>query len=247
MIYSIIQFAVTAFLVVVGTHALNLGRDDLPVLALIIPALWILPERSRTGIILLGAMAVYGLTLSIQPLALSISVLVLFPLLMVVFSKRSSLGVLITSALIVVTLKIGIMVTQHAGKLDGSVWATCIQTFVVMVMWWAATNWQPTSQRRWWSLLLLLPLWLAGLNYAVLLSLSLIGILATVETLMKTQQSKDWGKLLCWTLPTVGFATLVVMPNIQVPSPVFVVWICLLGTAWMTDYILRSGDEPTEF
>ncbi|GEM74847.1 hypothetical protein [Vibrio sagamiensis] len=246
MIYSIIQFCLTAFLVVVGTHALNLSHEDLPVLALIIPALWVIPDQNRTGLILLGAMTVYGMTLSIQPLALSIAVLVLFPLLMVVFSKRSSLGVLITSALIVVTLKIGIMVTQHAGRLDGSVWATCIQILAVMVMWWAATHWQPTNQRRWWSLFLLLPLWLAGLHHAVLLSLSLIGILATAETLMKTKQSKHWGKLLCWTLPTIGFATLIVMPNIQVPSPVFVVWICLLGTAWMTDYILRSGDEPGE-
>ena len=56
----------------------------------------------------------------------------------------------------------------------------------------------------------------------------------------------NWRKLLCWTLPTVGFATLIVAPWFDVPNPVFVLWVCLLGAAWMTDYVLRSFDEETE-
>ncbi|NMV28035.1 hypothetical protein HKB32_02510, partial [Vibrio parahaemolyticus] len=64
--------------------------------------------------------------------------------------------------------------------------------------------------------------------------------------LAKLQHTIRWSKLLCWTLPTVGFAALVVSPTTDVPNPVFVVWICLLGTAWMTDYILRSSDEQAE-
>ena len=66
-----------------------------------------------------------------------------------------------------------------------------------------------------------------------------------MESLSKLESFR-WGKLLCWTLPTVGFAALVVTPTVEVPNPVFVVWICLLGTAWMTDYILRSSDEEAD-
>ncbi|YCO02812.1 VP0952 family biofilm-associated protein [Vibrio sp. VNB-15] len=246
MIFSTLQFLVTILLAVVCARAISLSEGDIPVIALMIPALWILPQGGFAGLVLLGAMTVYGLTLSMQPIALSIGTLVLFPLLMVVFSRRSSLGVLLTAGLIVLTLQVGIMVTQQAGKLDGSPWLTVLQTLSVVVMWWAARSWRPSEKHSWWSLLLLLPLWIAGLPYAVLLALGITGILASMEALTKIKNSIRWGKLLCWTLPTVGFAALVVSPNIEVPNPVFVVWICLLGTAWMTDYILRSSDEQAE-
>ncbi|GLR05211.1 hypothetical protein GCM10007906_27990 [Vibrio hyugaensis] len=246
MIFSTLQFLVTTILAVVCARAISLSEGDIPVIALMIPALWILPQGGFAGLVLLGAMTVYGVTLSMQPIALSIGTLVLFPLLMVVFSRRSSLGVLLTAGLIVLTLQVGIMVTQQAGKLDGSPWLTVLQTLSVVVMWWAARSWRPSEKHSWWSLLLLLPLWIAGLPYAVLLALGITGILASMEALTKIKNSIRWGKLLCWTLPTVGFAALVVSPNIEVPNPVFVVWICLLGTAWMTDYILRSSDEQAE-
>ncbi|MFN1531647.1 MULTISPECIES: hypothetical protein [Vibrio] len=246
MIFSTLQFLITTLLAVVCARAISLSEGDIPVIALMIPALWILPQGGFAGLVLLGAMTVYGVTLSMQPIALSIGTLVLFPLLMVVFSRRSSLGVLLTAGLIVLTLQVGIMVTQQAGKLDGSPWLTVLQTLSVVVMWWAARSWRPSEKHSWWSLLLLLPLWIAGLPYAVLLALGITGILASMEALTKIKNSIRWGKLLCWTLPTVGFAALVVSPNIDVPNPVFVVWICLLGTAWMTDYILRSSDEQAE-
>ncbi|MGR5133483.1 hypothetical protein [Vibrio alfacsensis] len=246
MIFSTLQFLITTLLAVVCTRAISLSEGDIPVLALMIPALWILPQGGLAGLMLLGAMTIYGLTLSIQPIALSIGVLVLFPLLMVVFSRRSSWGVLLTAGLIVFTLQVGIMVTQQAGKLGGSAWLTIVQTLAVFIMWWSARQWRPSEKHRWWSLLLLLPLWLADLPYAVLVALSITGILASMEALAKIKNSMRWGKLLCWTLPTVGFAVLVVSPNIEVPNSVFVVWMCLLGTAWMTDYILRSNDEQTE-
>ncbi|MGR5446153.1 hypothetical protein [Vibrio jasicida] len=246
MIFSTLQFLVTTLLAVVCARAISLSEGDIPVIALMIPALWILPQGGFAGLVLLGAMTAYGVTLSMQPIALSIGTLVLFPLLMVVFSRRSSLGVLLTAGLIVLTLQVGIMVTQQAGKLDGSPWLTVLQTLSVVVMWWAARSWRPSEKHSWWSLLLLLPLWIAGLPYAVLLALGITGILASMEALTKIKNSIRWGKLLCWTLPTVGFAALVVSPNIEVPNPVFVVWICLLGTAWMTDYILRSSDEQAE-
>ena len=89
----------------------------IPVLALIIPALWIFPQGGVAGLALMAAMTTYGLTLPHQPFTLSVGLWVLFPLLMVAFSKRSSLAVVLTSALIVSTLMVGIMVKLVASLL----------------------------------------------------------------------------------------------------------------------------------
>ncbi|WP_394247399.1 hypothetical protein [Vibrio profundi] len=242
MVFSTFQFLITTLLAVVCARAISLSEGDIPVLALVIPALWILPQGGIAGLSLLAAMTVYGLTLPLQPITLSVSAWVLFPLLMVVFSRRSSIGVLLTAGLIVMTLQVGIMVTQSAGKLAGTPWVTILQTLAICVIWWSANHLKPVSRHSWWSLGLILPLWIADLPYAALIALSITGIMASMEALTKLKTFR-WNKLLCWTLPTVAFAALVVTPSIEVPSPVFVVWLCLLGTAWMTDYIIRTEDE----
>ncbi|NIY81617.1 hypothetical protein [Vibrio hepatarius] len=245
MVFSTFQFLVTTLLAVVCARAISLSEGDIPILALLIPALWVLPQGGVKGLILMAAMVTYGLTLPHQPIALSVSVWILFPLLMVVFSRRSSIGVLAVAALIVVTLQVGIMVTQSGGKLEGEPLATVVQTLAVMVIWWTANKWRTSSKHSWWVLGLILPLWLADLSYAALVALSVTGIIASMESLSRLKTFK-WSKLLCWTLPTVGFAALVVSPNIDVPNPVFVVWLCLLTTAWMTDYILKSVEEEQD-
>lgn len=245
MVFSTFQFLLTTLLAVVCARAISLSEGDIPVLALLIPALWILPQGGVVGLILMAAMTAYGLTLPHQPIALSVSAWVLFPLLMVVFSKRSSIGVLLTAALIVFTLQVGIMITQASGKLGGEAVVTAVQTLAVIAIWWAAQHWNRSNQHSWWVLGLIIPLWLADLSYAALVALSVTGIIASMESLSRLKTFK-WGKLLCWTLPTVGFAALVVSPNIEVPNPVFVVWLCILGTAWMTDYILRSAEEESD-
>ncbi len=92
MIFSTLQFLVTTLLAVVCARAISLSEGDIPVIALMIPALWILPQGGFAGLVLLGAMTVYGVTLSMQPIALSIGTLVLFPLLMVVFFSTQLIG-----------------------------------------------------------------------------------------------------------------------------------------------------------
>ncbi|MDN3698008.1 hypothetical protein QWY97_11735 [Vibrio cortegadensis] len=250
MVFSTIQFLITTILAIVCALAISLSAGDIPVIALIIPALWVLPQGGVAGVVFLAAMTIYGLTLPMQSITLSVSVWVLFPLLMVAFSKRSSLGILLTASLVVLTLQVGIMVTQNAGKLDGTPWVTIIQTLVVVAIWWVANYWKSenrkiVSRHSWWSLGLIIPLWAAGLSHAALVSLCIVGIIASMEMLTKATKFK-WNQLLCWTLPTVGFAALIISPNVDVPNPVFVVWLCLLGTAWMTDYIIRSDEEPSE-
>lgn len=246
MIFSTLQFFITTFLAAVCARAMSLSEGEIPVLALMIPALWLLPQGGLAGLVLLGAMMVFGATLSMQPIALSVGVLILFPLLMVVFSHRSSLGVLLTTGLIVITLQVGLMVTQQGGKLDGSAWVTVVQN-VVCCGHVVGSNALETLRK---TQLVAFAFTIASLDCRS----SLRGAggvehywdVASMETLAKLKDSIRWSKLLCWTLPTVGFAALVVSPNTDVPNPVFVVWICLLGTAWMTDYILRSSDEQAE-
>ncbi|NOH79168.1 hypothetical protein F0231_05375 [Vibrio sp. RE86] len=242
MLFSTFQFLITTLLAAVCARAISLSEGDIPVLALMIPALWIFPQGGIVGLILMAAMTTYGLTLPYQPITLSVSLWILFPLLMVAFSRRSSMAVVVTSGLIVTTLMVGIMVTQAGDKLAGEPMITVVQTLAVIVIWWSASHWKPSSKHSWWALALIVPLWAADLSYAVLVALCITGIMASMESLSKLKTFR-WSKLLCWTLPTVGFAALVVAPNIEVPNPVFVVWICLLGTAWMTDYILRSVEE----
>ncbi|OEF04966.1 hypothetical protein [Vibrio genomosp. F10] len=245
MIFSTFQFLITTLLAAICARALSLSGGEVPIIAFVIPALWILPQGGVAGLALLAAMTSYALTLASQPFSLSVSVWMLFPLLMVIFSKRSSLAVILTTSLIVISLQVGIMLTQSSGKLGGSALLTFVQLLSIIVIWWSATHWKRSDKHSWWVLLFILPLWLAGLSYAILISLSIIGIIASFESLDRFKGFK-WNKLLCWSLPAVGFAALVVTPNVDVPKPVFVVWICLLGTAWITDYMLRSMEESQQ-
>lgn len=245
MVFSAFQFLITSLLAVFCVSSLSVATSDVPVLALLIPALWLLPQGGIAGPILLASMLVYGLTIPHQPIALSIAVWILLPVLMVIFSNRSNIWIITIVGIIVATLGLGILVTQANGDMNGSVMMSVIQSVCVCVAWYAVSHWCTRENRRgvryhsWWALLFLIPMWIAGWNIASAIAVSLIGILSLIENLSRLP-NMCWSKLLCWTLPTIGFAALVVNPNIDVPQPIFVVWLCLLGTAWMTDYILHA-------
>ncbi|OLQ94334.1 hypothetical protein BIY21_00610 [Vibrio ponticus] len=245
MLFSTLQFFIAALLAVVCARVLGVSEGEIPLVAVLVPALWLIQKRSFASAVFFVSVLAYGLTLPHQPITLSVSVWILFPLLMVIFSKRSNMIAVAISALIVVTLQVGIMSTQTAGKLEGSAVMTGFQTLAVILIWWSVSHWKPAKEHRWWVLVLLLPLWVAQFTYGILFALSAIGIMSTLENLLKVKSFK-WGKLLCWTLPTVGFAALVISPQVDVPNPVFVVWLCLLGTAWITDYILQSVEYNEE-
>ncbi|MCK6262714.1 hypothetical protein KP803_05430 [Vibrio sp. ZSDE26] len=245
MIFSTFQFLITTLLAAVCARALSISDGEVPLIALVIPALWILPQGGVAGLTLLGAMTAYGMTLSSQPFSLSVSLWMLVPLLMVIFSRRSSITVILTTSLIVIALQVGIMLTQSSGKLDGSAMLTLVQIISIIVVWWSANHWRRSDKHSWWPLLFILPLWIAGSPFAVLISLCITGMIASIETLHRLNNFK-WTKLLCWSLPSVGFAALMISPVVEVPKPVFVVWICLLATAWMTDYMLRSFEESEQ-
>ncbi|MDN2481678.1 hypothetical protein ACPV5L_14220 [Vibrio astriarenae] len=245
MVYSTIQFLATVILAVICSQAMMFSQGELPALVVLIPALWLVSQLRSTGVLFVITMLVYGLTLSHQPVALSVGLWMLAPLLMVVFSHRSTLWVIGTTGLITLTLLVGITLTQSAGRLDGSAMVTVVQTLCVISISWCLHHWKPCKSHSWWTLGLLVPMWISGLVYAALVTLCITAIMGTVEHLAKLKNFR-WSKLLTWTLPTVGFAALVVHPDVDVPHPVFVLWFCLLGTAWMTDYILRVAAMESE-
>lgn len=44
MVFTTFQFLITTLLAVVCARAISLSEGDIPVLAMVIPALWILPQ-----------------------------------------------------------------------------------------------------------------------------------------------------------------------------------------------------------
>lgn len=247
MIVSVMQFMITIILAIVCGQALGLSEGNWSLISLLVPALWMLPRSGNAGLVLLIGLLTYGFTLSYQPAALSVSMWVIFPLLMVAFSAPRHKGVMVICGLILLTLQVGIMTTQSAGKLGGTPTMTLLQILSVSAIWWAVNSWKQSASaaRHWWALLLLLPLWIAEFTFAVVISLCVTGLMAIINKLVK-QRAQHWSMLLCWTLPTVAFMGIVLAPAIEVPKPVFVVWLCLLATAWMTDYLLKSSEEQIE-
>ncbi len=245
MLFATCQFFAALLLAVIGARALGLSEGDIPLIAVLIPAIWLVQQRSFAYAVFFISVFIYGMTLAHQHVALSVSIWILFPLLMVVFSKRSNLVVVFIASLIVVTLQVGIIATQSAGNLGGSAAMTICQTVSVIMIWWSTSHWKPQPVHRWWSLALLIPMWLAQSVYGILFALTLVGIMSMLESLLRVKDF-NWGSLMCWSLPTVGFSALVISPNIDVPNPVFVVWLCFLATAWVSDYILQNFEYNEE-
>lgn len=243
---SVVQFIIAILFSILAAYVVELSAGDIPLIVFFIPALWLLPKVNLSGLAMLAAIAVFGLTLPMQPVALSISHWVIIPLLMVACSARSNLGVILFSGLIVLTLQVGIMVTQSAGKLEGSAMVTAVQLCTIILFWWAARGWKVSDTHNWWALALIIPLWIAERFYAVALALLMIGIIAACEYLVAKASSFNWRLLLGWSLPCVSFAALVVSPASDMPKPVFVVWMCTLATAWTIDYVLKSTEEAHE-
>ncbi len=248
MIITTIQFVVATLLAIACARSLNMSQGDVPLLAMVIPALWVLPKAKAAGFTLLGVMIVFALTLPHQPISLSVAVWGALPLLMVMFSPKSNTVVVVVSSMIMVTLWIGVMATQSNGNLEGSAMLSLTQLLCVVVAWWCSKHWQATTRRRWWALALLVPLWISQWYDAVVLAICITLLLAVIEMLSNVKhQQVEWGSLMCWTLPSVAFGSLIVMPDIEVPNPVFVVWLCLLATAWMTDYLINEDEESDEY
>ncbi|KMV30639.1 hypothetical protein L4D00_02465 [Photobacterium swingsii] len=242
MLYAALLVLVSVALTVLGVTALGYSEGQLPALALAIPALWLLPQGGMAAWLLLIGLGAYGMVLPEQPLALSISIFMMLPVFNICMSQKSSwqLGALLIS--IILAMDVGLMALQSEGKLPGSSLYTVVQILAVGVIWFACRSWRPVEGNTWWPLFLVVPLWVGGMEHAALVALCITGLIAAMQGMEKVKFG-DWVPRLSWVLPAVGFATLVVVPHFDVPNPILVAWLLVLGGALLGEYLLEDPEE----
>lgn len=245
MVLTVLSIILSILLVVVGVLAFGISGGELPLLALAIPMLWLIPQGGVATWVLLGGMSLFGLTLSEQPLSLSIAVWTLFPLLMVIFSRRKSIHLVAFIIAVVVAMEAGIMALQYEGRLEGSASLTFVQIISVILVWIAARSWKPVNRNAWWPLVLVIPLWIGGLQHAALVALSITGLIVCLQSLGRSKY-RDWLSMLSWLLPVIAFATLIISPKFDVPTSVMVSWLMILMIGWVTDFMMQVDDEPID-
>jgi hypothetical protein len=245
MAFSTFQFLITTLLAIICARAISVNHIELSIFAFIIPALWIMPQAKVASLFLLLGLTLFGMTLDIQPVELSVSVWIVCPMLMVAYSKRSNAKVLIGMSSLFALMQTGIIVSQLNGQIGGSAMYTIMQICAAVMVWLATSSWKVSNKHSWWSLILLIPLVIFGYEYSALVALCIIGIMVSIETFPRNK-SINWHKLLCWSLPTSAFASLVVTSASKSLGIVTVVWILLLAAAWMTDYVMRLDESLNE-
>lgn len=245
MLLAVLSILLSFVLVVIGVMAFGISGGDLPLLALAIPMLWLIPQGGVATWILLAGISLFGLTLGTQPLSLSIAVWTLFPLLMVIFSRRKSIHLIIFIISVVVAMEAGIIALQYEGKLAGSAYSTLLQICSVVLVWIAARSWKPVNRNAWWPLVLVIPLWIGGLQHAALVALSITGLIVCLQSVGRSKYS-DWLPMMSWLLPVIGFSTLIVSPKFEVPTSIMVSWLMILLIGWVTDFMMQVDDEPID-
>ncbi|WP_087019877.1 hypothetical protein [Thaumasiovibrio subtropicus] len=240
--YAALLVLVSVFVSILGVFSLGVGEADIPLLVLVIPAVWLLPQGRVAAWLMLAALGLYGSTLNIQPLAVSVSVWMLLPVLFVVFSKKSNWQLGLLMMVIVFAMYGGLMALQRDGKLGGEPMQTAWQVLSVMGVWFAARSWRPISGNPWFPAAVALLLWVAGSAHAALVGLCVVGLIAALQGISQ-QKHTDWIERLAWILPSVSFAALVVTPRFVVPNSVLVCWLLVLCSAWLGEYLLEEPEE----
>lgn len=242
MLYAALLVVVSIVLTVVGVSALGHSQGELPALALAIPALWLLPQGGIRAWLLLLGLGAYGIVLPDQPLALSISIFMMLPVFAVSFSPKSGWQLAALLISVVLAMDVGLMALQGEGKLPGHASSTIIQILAVTLIWYVGRSWRPVEGNTWWPLFLVVPLWVGGLEHAALVALCITGLIAAMQEMMKSKM-REWVPRMAWILPAVGFATLVLTPYFEVPSPVLVAWLLVLGGALLGEFLLEEAEE----
>ena len=245
MLLAMLSILLSFVLVVIGVMAFGINGGDLPLLALAIPILWLIPQGGVATWVLLIGLSLFGFTLGTQPLSLSISVWTLFPLLMVIFSRRKNIQLIIFIVAVVVAMEAGIMALQYEGKLAGSAYSTLLQIGSVILVWIAVRSWKPVNRNAWWPLVLVVPLWIGGLQHAALVALSITGLIVCLQSVSRSTY-RNWLPMMSWLLPVIAFSTLIISPKFEVPTSIMVSWLMILLIGWVTDFMMQLDDEPID-
>ncbi|ORT50176.1 hypothetical protein ST37_09700 [Vibrio sp. qd031] len=252
MLLTTLQFFVTAGLSIICARALQVSGGDLPLLTFIIPIIWLMSSVSKSNVLLATALLFYGLTVSVQPVELSISTWILFPLLLVAFCKRSTW---VARSWLIITMLImesAVLYCQWTGTISGAMYATLMQIAAVTMVWLSSRQAKQDKatygdSRHWWALAFGGILLTQGEGVALLVALSLVAMIHSVSTFPSRKQQPGeskikWSTLLSWTLPTVAFSTFISAQDIASSSLILLIWMVTLAAAWICDYILRLSD-----
>ncbi len=240
--YAALLVLVSLFVSVLGVFSLGVGDPDIPLLVLVIPAVWLLPQGGVAAWLLLASLGVYGYGLETQPLALSVSIWTLFPVFYVISSKKGSWQLGMLMLIIAFAMYSALMALQRDGKLDGEAVNTAIQMVGVTGVWFAARSWRKIPGNTWFPILVVIPLWVAGWAHASLVGLCVVGLIAALQGIIQQKQT-EWIERLAWILPSISFAALVVTPQFVVPNSVLVCWLLVLCSAWLGEYLLEEPEE----
>ncbi|UTM58163.1 hypothetical protein L4174_004770 [Photobacterium sp. CCB-ST2H9] len=242
MLNAIILSIMSVALTVIGVSTLGLSQHYLTVLAVAIPALWLLPQGGLSSLLLLFGIGLYGAALPYQPLALSVSLLVMLPVFSVSFSSKANWQVGALLFAIVIAMDAGMLALQSEGKLGGQMSFTLLQIIAVGMIWCAGRFWRPVKGNYGWPVLLAVPLWLSDLAPAALIVLCVIGLILALQTLY-LKHPQGWVDRLSWVLPALAFATVAIDPEFDVPNPVLVSWLMVLGSAILGEYLLAEVED----
>ncbi|MDA9557039.1 hypothetical protein N9R79_06000 [Vibrio sp.] len=236
MLLAAILFIIATFMVTLSTKLLPQVDGEMLPIIVAAPVLWATASLKPSNMMTLGCALVYGIAMTYQPIDLSLMLLLILPILSIIFSQYSSNLTVWSVLSITFTLIAGVVIGQLTHVLEGSALATVIQSMSVIGFWWGSYHWSSHSPRLWSTGTLIPVLWFLGFEQetALLSTLFVMGI-----CLFYAHKSYSLGSVVYWALPTFAFVTLIALPTVEVNNTIFVVWLSLLGVAWMTDYILK--------
>lgn len=221
--------------------ALSKGADELLALAFVIPALFVFARQHVATWLLVSGLGLFGAVANDQPVAVSVCSWMLFPVLQLVFSPRRHIHVSILVIAVSIAMNTGLIALQLEGKLGGFASYTLIQLFAVGLVWLAVLGWKNNRQFALWPAILVAALVAAGWGNAALLSLTLACMIYVLQQL--TVHGRPWLSHLPIILPSLAFATLIMLPSVATPMPVFISWVMIFAVAWLGEFLL-ADEEP---
>ncbi|STQ76622.1 hypothetical protein [Grimontia hollisae] len=238
-----VTLTVTAAVMVMGAALSSAFADgDIPLLAFAIPALFFAGAGGVAVWILALGLLGFGAMMPYQPIAISLSLWMILPALVLITGERRNLQVSLLVLSVVIAMECGVLALQGDEKLGGAIGYTLIQILCVTLVWVATYFWKPVRKLTWWPVLLILALVAGGETQGAMFAFCGSALVLALQELQRISREPRSDKLSV-VLPAIAFATIVVFPQFSVPNPVFVAWLLLLTTAWLGDYLLNTEHE----
>ncbi|MCC4800271.1 hypothetical protein BCT30_04860 [Enterovibrio norvegicus] len=245
MWYSTMLMVTAAVTVIGAAFSLAITNGDIPLLAYVIPALFLIGNGGAAVWLLVIGLVGFGAMVPLQPVAISLSLWMILPALVLMTGERRNWQVSILVVSVVIAMECGVLALQGDEKLGGAMRYTLMQIFCVVLVWLSAYFWKPVTKISWWPAALIVGLLAGGLPQGAMLAFCGSVLVLSLQELQRISDGHRGDKLTV-ILPAIGFATIVVIPQFSVPNPVFVAWLLSLTIAWLGDYLLNAENEEEE-